>query len=144
MKQLIQFVEDDLFFVRDKNAFYVIKNNAPVNVSNSESFDHQINKMLYASEGGSLVSLPDGSVKSIKISPRLLYDKYGNELKYLKQDFGNGEINGFKDSKHKLQCIDGKLQLIFGTAPSANVLSILGRQEEQSISISNIIQINEP
>ena len=100
--------------------------------------------MLYASEGGSLVSLPDGSVKSIKISPRLLYDKYGNELKYLKQDFGNGEINGFKDSKHKLQCIDGKLQLIFGTAPSANVLSILGRQEEQSISISNIIQINEP
>ena len=115
-----------------------------VNVSNSESFDNQINKMLYASEGGSLVSLPDGSVKSIKISPRLLYDKYGNELKYLKQDFGNGEINDFKDSKHKLQCIDGKLQLIFGTAPSANVLSILGRQEEQSISISNIIQINEP
>ena len=100
--------------------------------------------MLYASDGGSLVSLPDGSVKSIKISPRLLYDKYGNELKYLKQDFGQGEINSFKDSIHKLQCIDGKLQLILGSTKQYNVLNVLGRQEEQSISISNIIQINEP
>lgn len=112
-------------------------------VSNSENFDNWIDRILHTTGEGFLVSLPDGDVKSIEVSPRLLYDKFGNKLEYLKQDFGYGIINEMKNSRHKLQCVDGKLQLKLGNTMSTNMINILGREEEQSIAISNIIQINE-
>lgn len=112
-------------------------------VSNSENFDNWIDRILHTTGEGFLVSLPDGDVKSIEVSPRLLYDKFGNKLEYLKQDFGSGIINEMKNSRHKLQCVDGKLQLKLGNTMSTNMINILGRSEEQSIAISNIIQINE-
>lgn len=112
-------------------------------VSNSENFDNWIDRILHSNSKGFLVSLPDGDVKSIEVSPRLLYDKFGNKLEYLKQDFGFGIINEMKNSRHKLQCVDGKLQLKPGNTLSTNMINILGREEEQSIAISNIIQINE-
>ena len=71
------------------------------------------------------------------------YDKFGNKLEYLKQDFGSGIINEMTNSRHKLQCVDGKLQLKLGNTLSTNMINVLGREEEQSIAISNIIQINE-
>lgn len=112
-------------------------------VSNSENFDNWIDRILHTTGEGFLVSLPDGDVKSIEVSPRLLYDKFGNKLEYLKQDFGSGIINEMKNSRHKLQCVDGKLQLKLGNTLSTNMINVLGRSEEQSIAISNIIQINE-
>ena len=113
-------------------------------VSNSENFDNWIDRILHATGESFLVSLPDGDVKSIEVSPRLLYDKFGNKLEYLKQDFGSGIIiNEMTNSRHKLQCVDGKLQLKLGNTLSTNMINVLGREEEQSIAISNIIQINE-
>ena len=114
-----------------------------ISVSNSENFDNWIDRILHATGESFLVSLPDGDVKSIEVSPRLLYDKFGNKLEYLKQDFGSGIINEMKNSRHKLQCVDGKLQLKLGNTLSTNMINVLGREEEQSIAISNIIQINE-
>lgn len=114
-----------------------------INISNSENFDNWIDRILHSTGENFLVSLPDGNVKSTEVSPRLLYDKFGNKLEYLKQDFGSGVINEMTNSRHKLQCVDGKLQLKLGNTLSTNVINVLGREEEQSIAISNIIQINE-
>lgn len=112
-------------------------------VSNSENFDNWIDRILHTTGEDFLVSLPDGDVKSIGVSPRLIYDKFGNNLEYLKQDFGSGIINEMPNSRHKLLCVDGKLQLKLGNTLSTNMINVLGREEEQSIAISNIIQINE-
>lgn len=120
-----------------------------VDVSNSESFDNWLDKILYISTSTSLVALPDENgfreVKPLQVSQRSIYDKYGNKVEYLKEDIGDStkELSQLSNSKHKLQCIDGRLQLKKGVPNSRNILSVMGREEEQNIAISNIIQINE-
>lgn len=118
------------------------------NISNSESFDNWIDKILYIATNNSLVALPEenGSreIKSLQVSPKSIYDKYGNKIDYLKEDIGvDTELSQLTNSKHKLQCIDGRIQLKKGVPNSKNVVNIMGREEEQNIAISNIIQINE-
>lgn len=118
--------------------------NLQTSVSNSENFDNWIDRILHATGDSSLVELPDGSIKSIVVSPKVIYDNLGNKIEYLKSDDGQSTpLMSLPNSRHKLQCIDGKLQLKLGTLISTNVINVLGRQEEQSIAISNIIQINE-
>lgn len=116
-----------------------------VNVSNSENFDNWIDAIINTSIG-KLTKLPDGSVKTIEIVDRSLYDKFGNIIEYLKQDDGtaNSNLIDLKDSEYKFDCDSNhKVKLIRGTPASNKTLHILGRQEEQNIGIYNIIQLND-
>lgn len=116
-------------------------NKVDVEVSNYEDFNNWIDKLIINSSTKSIVKLPNGSFKEIEVSTNSLYDSLGNKINYVKKDNGQGtQLSQNKDSTHKLLCQNNRIIL----RPGRNDLTIgyMGRQEEQSVAISDIIQIN--
>lgn len=116
-------------------------------VKGRENFDPYINQLLYSNSNITKVLYNDSGTDTYipieNLSPKSLYDINGNQVKFLKQDFGelNKELDDLIDSKQQLTCIDGCARIKMQSVNTKDKLMAMARQEEQSITISNIINI---
>lgn len=113
-------------------------------ISDKESFDQYLDILLYSNSRSSLVRRDDGTLLEIEnVSPRRIYDSEGHPITYLKQDKGDSNTLLIKqlDTKYKLLCTEEKVRAQVSGVQASDNLMVIGREEEQNITISNIIKL---
>lgn len=112
-----------------------------------EKFEPYVNQLLYSNANVTKVFYNNSGIDTYipieNISTKSLYDINGKQIKFLKQDLGeiNKELDDLVDSKQQLSCIDGYARIKMQSVNTKDKLMAMARQEEQSITVSNIINI---
>lgn len=113
-------------------------------ISDKESFEQYVDMLLYTDSQATLVQRSDGQLLEIdNVSTRKIYDKHGEQVVYLKQDRGDSskELKAQADTKYKLSCSDERIRAQISSLKPTDSLMVIGRQEEQNITISEVIKL---
>ena len=129
-----------------KNLYYsgTLKFNSVVTIPNQIDYSTYLDYVLYGNSNDTLILLPDGSVITKEVNNTLLYDELCNEIRYLKQDNGINlqALLDMNNTTHEIRMYNNRLQVKVGSINTYQNLLVQARQEEQSVCVSDLIQIN--
>lgn len=112
-------------------------------VSNRENFNRYIDSFLQSNSKPTLALLPDNSVVVLEIGENTqIYNKNGKIENFLVMDNGDN-FEESPDSRHALRLREGMLRIKNSTISANDMISIIGRAEEQAVTITNVIKINK-
>lgn len=112
-------------------------------ISDKENFDKYVDMLVYPTSNKVLIKKDDEFIEIENANPKNIYDASGHPIAYLKLDKGTAsdKLASLANSKYKIKCIDEKLRVAASGVPSSDVLMVIGREEEQSITVTEIIKL---
>lgn len=111
-----------------------------INISNQENFNSFINQVLSPTvENRTRVMFEDKMLYIDNVSPSLVYDNEGKPVLSLFKDDGTGTST--LTSENALKIIDSQLKLELGNLNDLKYIQVMGRSEEQNLTIKNVLFI---